>query len=391
MTRSRDDWTRIRFGDIAEQINDRVDDPNAAGVDRYVGLEHLDPESLRVTRWGSPDEVSAQKLRFRPGDIIFGKRRAYQRKVAVADFEGICSAHAMVLRERKDVLAPGFLIHFMASDAFMERAVQISVGSLSPTINWSTLRHQEFDLPPFAEQRRVTDLFTQIDYTIDALTNFISAVERVFRQYIDVFCGSDSRPSLPLRALCEEDRGVAVGPFGSLLHKHDYCDDRDGVAVVMPADMVNGSINHATVARVSRPKAAEMGAYSLRAGDLLLPRRGELDRRARVSEADVPALCGTGSIRLRPRDLRDSPRMFFALSASRTVRFLEDRSQGSIMPSIGAKTVAAIPVAAMSPDERDAATKHAELLETAIVQTEERLLALRKLRKRVGSFTRESV
>lgn len=150
----RDGWTRVRFGDIAEQINDRVDDPNAAGVDRYVGLEHLDPGSLRVTRWGSPDEVSAQKLRFQRGDIIFGKRRAYQRKVAVADFEGICSAHAMVLRERPETLATGFLIHFMASDVFMERAIQISVGSLSPTINWSTLRDQEFDLPPTEEQLR---------------------------------------------------------------------------------------------------------------------------------------------------------------------------------------------------------------------------------------------
>jgi type I restriction enzyme, S subunit len=150
---TRNGWVRVRFGEIAEQINERVDDPNAAGVDRYVGLEHLDPGSLRVTRWGSPDEVSAQKLRFHPGDIIFGKRRAYQRKVAVADFGGICSAHAMVLRERRGAMAPGFLIYFMASDVFMERAVQISVGSLSPTINWSSLRDQEFDLPPMDEQR----------------------------------------------------------------------------------------------------------------------------------------------------------------------------------------------------------------------------------------------
>jgi type I restriction enzyme, S subunit len=161
LAQSRKDWTRVRFGDIAEQINERVDDPNAAGVDRYVGLEHLDPGSLRVTRWGSPDEVSAQKLRFHPGDIIFGKRRAYQRKVAVADFEGICSAHAMVLREREGAITPGFLVHFMASNSFMDRAIQISVGSLSPTINWSTLRDQEFDLPPVETQARTLALLLQ--------------------------------------------------------------------------------------------------------------------------------------------------------------------------------------------------------------------------------------
>jgi type I restriction enzyme S subunit len=169
MPRSNDGWTRLRFGEIAEHINDRVDDPASAGVDRYVGLEHLDPDSLRITRWGAPDEVSAQKLRFSPGDIIFGKRRAYQRKVAVADFEGICSAHAMVLRERPEKIAPGFLIHFMASDVFMERAVRISVGSLSPTINWSALRDQEFFLPSLEEQRSLSTLLSASEHAMQSM------------------------------------------------------------------------------------------------------------------------------------------------------------------------------------------------------------------------------
>ena len=87
---------------MAESIGDRVDDLSRAGVERYVGLEHLDPESLKLRRWGTPDDVEATKLRFQSGDIIFGNRRACQRKLAVADFEGICSAHAMVLRARED-------------------------------------------------------------------------------------------------------------------------------------------------------------------------------------------------------------------------------------------------------------------------------------------------
>src|SRR5688572_24653900 len=72
---------RVRFGDIAICVNDRVDNPSEAGVARYVGLEHLDPDSLRIQRWGTPSDVQATKLLFRKGDIIFGRRRAYQRKV----------------------------------------------------------------------------------------------------------------------------------------------------------------------------------------------------------------------------------------------------------------------------------------------------------------------
>lgn len=104
-------------------------------MEYYVGLEHLDPDSLRIRRWGSPDDVEATKLCFKSGDIIFGRRRAYQRKLGVAEFDGTCSAHAMVLRAKPEVVLPEFLPFFMQSDLFMNRAVKISVGSLSPTIN----------------------------------------------------------------------------------------------------------------------------------------------------------------------------------------------------------------------------------------------------------------
>jgi len=74
------------------------------GVDRYVGLEHLGSESLTISRWGLPTDVAATKLLFRRGDIILGRRRVYQRKLAVADFDGICSAHALVLRARSEAV-----------------------------------------------------------------------------------------------------------------------------------------------------------------------------------------------------------------------------------------------------------------------------------------------
>lgn len=154
---SKAGWTRVRFDQIATQINDRVDNPAEAGVDRYVGLEHLDSDSLRIRRWGEPTDVESTKLRFQPGDIIFGKRRVYQRKVAVADFEGICSAHAMVLRAKPGAVLPEFLPFFMQSDLFMERALTISVGSLSPTINWKALAAEQFLLPPIQEQARLVE------------------------------------------------------------------------------------------------------------------------------------------------------------------------------------------------------------------------------------------
>ena len=83
-------WRVVRFDEMAHNLVDRVE-PKDAKTEYYVGLEHLDSDTLKISRWGSPDEVEATKFRFKPGDIIFGKRRCYQRKLGVAEFEGICS------------------------------------------------------------------------------------------------------------------------------------------------------------------------------------------------------------------------------------------------------------------------------------------------------------
>lgn len=178
-------WRVVRFDEMAQLVNDRVDDPSEAGVERYVGLEHLDPESLKIRRWGSPEDVEAQKLRFQPGDIIFGKRRAYQRKLAVADFEGICSAHAMVLRAREETVVKDFLPFFMQSDTFFERALSISVGSLSPTINWKTLAGQEFAIPPKKEQLRIAEAFRAVDEVVDQYENVSSELKATHQQVVD--------------------------------------------------------------------------------------------------------------------------------------------------------------------------------------------------------------
>lgn len=172
-------WKVWRFDQMATNVNTRIDNPSESGMAHYVGLEHLDADSLKIRRWGSPDDVEATKLMFKKGDIIFARRRAYQRKLGVAEFDGICSAHAMVLRAKPEVVLPKFLPFFMQSDLFMNRAIEISVGSLSPTINWKTMAAQTFALPPMETQCRIveacmasfdcTDSYRVLEDALDAL------------------------------------------------------------------------------------------------------------------------------------------------------------------------------------------------------------------------------
>ena len=121
----------------------------------YIGLEHIEPGNFSITEWGSDVAPVGEKLIMKKGDILFGKRRAYQRKVAIAPFDGIFSAHGMVLRPKTDVIDADFFPLFISSDTFMETAMRISVGGLSPTINWKDLKEQEFELPSLEEQQTI--------------------------------------------------------------------------------------------------------------------------------------------------------------------------------------------------------------------------------------------
>ena len=200
----------VRFDQMATLVSDRIDDPAESGVERYVGLEHLDSDSLRIRRWGSVTDVEATKLRFQSGDIIFGKRRVYQRKLAVADFEGICSAHAMVLRANSEVILAEFLPYFMQSDYFMERALQISVGSLSPTINWRTLAAQEFALPSLEVQRQMAKVLCAWQQADDALRQAVKTSELLLQSMLGSLLTGEQQsfqPTVPLQEVAVVERG----------------------------------------------------------------------------------------------------------------------------------------------------------------------------------------
>lgn len=162
-------WRRVKFGDVVRLSKARSQDPLADGIERYVGLEHLEPGDLRIRSWGSVADGVTFTSVFQPGQVLFGKRRAYQRKVAVADFSGVCSGDIYVL-ETKDaqVLLPELLPFICQTDAFFDHAVGTSAGSLSPRTNWTSLADFEFSLAPLDEQTRLVDVFQALERTSEA-------------------------------------------------------------------------------------------------------------------------------------------------------------------------------------------------------------------------------
>lgn len=161
-------WQRVRFGDMVENCNETCDSEEA-GLERFVAMEHLEPGSLHVRTWGNVADGTTFTRRCRPGQVLFGKRRAYQRKVAVAEFEAVVSGDIYVLASKDTQrLLPELLPFLCLSERFFQHAVGTSAGSLSPRTNWSSLASFQFALPPLDQQRRIAEILWAVDESRDS-------------------------------------------------------------------------------------------------------------------------------------------------------------------------------------------------------------------------------
>lgn len=159
----RKGWKRLRFGEVVENVNETESDPVGAGVERFIGLEHLEPGSLHVRSWGNTVDGTTFTRRCRPGQVLFGKRRVYQRKVAKAEFDAVVSGDIYVFQAKKDKLLPELLPFLCMSERFFQHAIDTSAGSLSPRTSWGSVANFEFGLPPVEQQRRIAEILWAVD------------------------------------------------------------------------------------------------------------------------------------------------------------------------------------------------------------------------------------
>lgn len=174
-------WTRVAFGDVVHLSKQKAKNPEVEGYDRVVGLEHIEPGDLRIRRWADIADGTTFNSVFKPGQVLFGKRRAYQRKVAVADFEGVCSGDIYVMEPSSDQLLPELLPFICQTDAFFDHAVGTSAGSLSPRTNWNSLADFEFLLPPIQEQARLVKVCLSIEENLNSLYAARMAAQELLR------------------------------------------------------------------------------------------------------------------------------------------------------------------------------------------------------------------
>lgn len=177
--------TKVRLGDVAKEHKEACKG-NKAGYP-IVGLEHLNSGEISLTKWDEDKENTFIKI-FRKGNMLFGRRRAYLKKAAVAPFDGICSGDITVIEAIPEKLLPELLPFVIQNDQLFDYAVEKSAGSLSPRVKWEHLKNYEFELPGLEKQRELAEVLWAMNDTLEAYKELLVKTDELVKaRFIELF------------------------------------------------------------------------------------------------------------------------------------------------------------------------------------------------------------
>ena len=175
---------RVKLGDVAREYKATIKDTADLPI---VGLEHLAPGEITLERWDVGTENTFTKG-FKKGHMLFGRRRAYLKKAALAPFDGVCSGDITVIEAIPGKINPELLPFIIQNDLLFDYAVGNSAGSLSPRVKWESLKGYEFELPELAEQDGLVELLKAAHRTKKAYQKQIAATDELVKsQFIELF------------------------------------------------------------------------------------------------------------------------------------------------------------------------------------------------------------
>ena len=176
---------KVLLGDVAEEVRENYKEMD--GNPAVVGLEHLIPGEIRLKEWSEDTNTTFTKA-FHKGQVLFGRRRAYLKKAAVAPVDGICSGDITVISAKQDKILPELLPFVIQNDDFFDFAVGKSAGSLSPRVKWSRLKEYEFNLPSLSQQRKLAKLLWSFVDAKEAYEDLIRQTDELVKsQFIEMF------------------------------------------------------------------------------------------------------------------------------------------------------------------------------------------------------------
>jgi type I restriction enzyme S subunit len=378
-------WRWVKFGDVVRQVKDKVD-PETSGLDRYIAGEHMDTDELHIRRWGeiNGDYLGpAFHMHFKPGQVLYGSRRTYLRKVAVPHFEGICANTTFVL-EPKDpaVLLPEMLPFIMQTEKFHEHSIKQSKGSVNPYVNFSDLAWWEFALPPLGDQKRIVELLSSADSFHNSLMNLQAKLDYLRKALIlDEFSQLMLMGKVPIQKV-EEAGDVLMGRQLSPKYKLGLSPK----PYLRVANVFDGYIDTTDVKEMDFSDQ-EFQDYHLQLGDVLLNegQSRELVGRSSIFRGEVPNCCFQNTlIRFRPHKVSSEFAQHYFQYCFYTGRFAAVAKQTTTIAHLGVRRFAEMPFPI--PDE-----KTQKEISATISQIEHKILSQRSLENKMQRIKRLNI
>jgi type I restriction enzyme S subunit len=343
-------WRSVSFGDVVRQVKDRVD-PETSGLERYVAGEHMDTDDLRIRRWGTIGDGylgPAFHMRFKPGHVLYGSRRTYLRKVAVANFEGICANTTFVLEPSTSDLLPEFLPLVMTTEAFHAHSVEQSKGSVNPYINFRDLTWYEFGLPERSIQERIVEVVEAAAQHQELTAVAMGRGPCLMEALIDEVVSEHSTVWVNLgQALTESPRnGITIEPAVSKTGKWSLT-----LASVDFVGYVSGGLRE-----IREPAQAD--GFVVKPGELFIARSNTYDRvglPVRIPNGEPDSLYFSDLLMRLRTDERRLPTWFLEhyLRTRRARTFIRSVAAGTSasMKKINASNVSRLPVPVVNANE----------------------------------------
>lgn len=236
----------VKLGDVARES--RLKWTKSKQDVPIVGLEHLIPDEIRFDAYDINTDNTFSK-RFVKGQVLFGRRRAYQRKAAIAEFDGICSGDITVIEAIEGKMVPELLPFIIQTPVFFDYANRGSAGSLSPRVKWEHLADYEFELPPLEEQKILADKLWAAYRLKEAYKKLLDATDEMVKsQFIEMVGDPRNNPKgWPTKRLLE----LAEYSIGLTYKPEQICDD--GTIVLRSGNIQDGKISFSDIVRVNAP------------------------------------------------------------------------------------------------------------------------------------------
>lgn len=318
-------------------------------LDFQVSLEDMISDTGRLLD-GPLSKYAAKGTPFQRGDILFGKLRPYLAKYWLADRPGTAGGDIHVYRPEANI-EPRYLVHIVGSRNFVRFAEAASKGVKMPRAEWISLREFPMIHHDIATQKTIASYLDRETARIDSIVAKMDELASVLRARMAAFKATVLLQTTERLALRWMVADINTGPFGTQVKQEEYVSD--GVPLINPSHLSGGRLAPEPKVSVSSSKAENLSRFALSPGDVVVARRGELGRAAVVYPEDLPALCGTGSLRIRPDYDRALPEyIHLVVSSQEAGRELEQLSVGATMGNLNERLLGEMHVPVLTTEKQ---------------------------------------